>query len=120
MPIPDPRPRTQAGNGVIRVDGWRCGACGYAVAVTAPRCPRCRGPLEPEAYGPDGHVWASTVVHVELPGRTPPYALTYVDLEHGPRVLGHVAGEARRVRAGTPVRLVGLSTDGDLVFDEER
>jgi uncharacterized OB-fold protein len=65
-----------------------------------------------------GTVWASTVLHVELPGRTPPYALAYVDLADGPRVLGHVAGEPRRLRSGTRVELAGVSSDGDLLFAE--
>jgi uncharacterized OB-fold protein len=55
---------------------------------------------------------------VPLPGREAPYALAYVDLDHGPRVLGHVAGpgEPNRLKAGTPVTLALPTTDGDLVF----
>jgi uncharacterized OB-fold protein len=54
---------------------------------------------------------------VPLPGRIPPYALAYVDLDDGPRVLAHLDGEPRRLPAGARVGLSGLSVDGDLVFE---
>jgi len=89
---PDPRPRMTEAGGLA---GARCEACGYAVAFPRPRCPRCRGELAPAEFGPGGTVWASTVVHVPVPGVEPPYGLAYVDLDDdGPRVLVHTGGEA--------------------------
>jgi uncharacterized OB-fold protein len=50
------------------------------------------------------------VVRVPVPGRTPPYALAYVDLDDGPRVLAH-ADDA--VPIGARVRLAE-SAQGDV------
>ncbi len=114
-PAPDPRPRlAEAANG-IRLAGWRCGDCGYPVAVAGPWCPRCRGGLVAAAFGPEGTAWASTVVRVPLPGREPPWGMVYVDLADGPRVLGHLES-ARSVPVGTTMELAGLSASGDLIF----
>jgi uncharacterized OB-fold protein len=120
-PIPEPRPRaTLEPDGTIRLQGWRCTNCRHPLALPAPWCPRCRSSLEPATFGPTGVVWASTVLRVPLPGREPPYALAYVDLDHGPRVLGHLAGkEPRRLSAGTTVSLAPPSPEGDLVFTSE-
>jgi uncharacterized OB-fold protein len=63
-------------------------------------------------------VWSATVLRVPLPGREPPIALAYVDLDGGPRVLGHIRTRCEhRLTAGTKVRGVGLSSDGDLTFE---
>ena len=98
--------------------GQRCSGCSFPIALEAPWCPKCRGTLVPTEFGPEGVVWASTVVRVALPGRTPPYSLTYVDLDEGPRVLGHLElSMLVRVSAGQRVRLVGESADGDLAFE---
>jgi uncharacterized protein len=100
----------------VRVAGQRCADCGYPVAVAGPWCPRCQGELRAAAFGPRGTAWASTVVHVPLPGREPPWGLVYVDLDAGPRVLGHLESAQRPVAVGTRMELVGLSDGGDLVF----
>jgi uncharacterized protein len=102
--------------GGVRVAGQRCVDCGYPVAVAGPWCPRCRGELRAAAFGPRGTAWASTVVRVPLPGREPPWGLVYVDLDCGPRVLGHLEAAERPVAVGARMELVGLSDGGDLVF----
>ena len=116
--FPDPRPTTSSdGEGVARLEGWRCTSCSFAVSLKAPWCPKCRGELVATEFGPGGAVWASTVVRVALPGRTPPYGLVYVDLDGGPRVLGHLRTDPpARVRVGRRVALVGRSPEGDLEF----
>lgn len=115
----DPRPRVQAGpDGLRRVAGRRCRSCAEVSAFAWPRCPACRGEVEPASFGPDGTVWSSTVVRIPVPGRTPPYGLAYVDLDDGPRVLAHVLGDAAAahepVPIGSRVRLAGVSADGDV------
>lgn len=110
-------------DGTAYVDGWSCQACGYAVAVEAPWCPRCRGELTPRRFGPRGVVWSSTVFRVPLPDRKPPWVLAYVDLDGGPRILAHVDGPARRVPIGSIVELRGRSPHGDplaVVVDNPR
>jgi uncharacterized OB-fold protein len=112
---PDPRPRLAEAADGLRLAGWRCGDCGYPVAVAGPWCPRCRGELVAAAFGPEGTAWASTVVRVPLPGRQPPWGMVYVDLADGPRVLGHLESP-RPVPVGTTMELAGLSASGDLIF----
>ena len=115
----DPRPVVVESAAGAQVAGVRCEACGYAVATTRPRCPVCHGPVAPESFGPGGVVWSSTVVRVPVPGRTPPYALAYVDLDGGgPRVLAHTPGDAPATIGGR-VLLGAKNADGDLVARPE-
>jgi hypothetical protein len=115
----DPRPRvSQGGDGLRRVAGRRCSSCGAVAAFAWPRCPQCGGEVEHADFGPLGTVWSSTVVRIPVPGRTPPYALAYVDLDDGPRVLAHVAGPAEEpVAIGSRIRLAPPSPDGDVVVE---
>jgi len=52
-----------------------------------------------------------TTIHVTHGERTEPYTLAYVDLDDGPRVLGHVTDGP--VAIGDRVRLRGRSRLGD-------
>lgn len=113
---PDPRPAV-----VACADGWtvlghRCRSCSHPTATTpAPAtCPACGGDVDVASFGPLGRVWSSTVVRVGVPGRTPPYALAYVDLDDGPRVLAHVRDATERRPVGSAVRVVGHNDEGDL------
>lgn len=112
---PDPRPAlVPDGRGAWLLAGARCVACGHAIAHALPRCPRCRAETAPARFGPDGTVWASTVVHVPArPGEDVPFALAYVDLDDGPRVLVRVAGDPGRVAVGGRVRLREPTDAGD-------
>jgi len=92
------------------VIGRRCHSCGEVAAFAWPRCPACGGPVDEAEFGPEGTVWSATVVRVPVPGRTPPYALAYVDLDDGPRVLAHTA---EVFAIGARVRLLE-SVDGDV------
>lgn len=116
---PDPRPRLvqDVGEGAPGVVGTRCSACGHPSLWSAPRCQRCGGTVAAAVFGPLGVVWSSTVVRVPVPGRTPPYALAYVDLDGGPRVLAHVADLDERVAPGSRVRVSGTTGDGDVVVE---
>jgi uncharacterized protein len=102
MPRVDPRPLVEDG----RLRGARCVACRYPLAFPRPHCPLCGDETAPETFGPAGHVWASTVVRVAVPGRRPPYGLAYVDLDDGPRVLAQVADADDAVAIGARVQLV--------------
>ncbi|WP_255411489.1 Zn-ribbon domain-containing OB-fold protein [Georgenia sp. SYP-B2076] len=115
--FPEPRPATAVdAGGQVRLAGWRCTRCVHPLALRAPWCPLCRGDLREHDFGPHGTVWSSTVVRVPLPGREPPYALAYVDLDDGPRVLGHLSSP-HRLPVGAAVTLRGSSALGDLLFD---
>jgi hypothetical protein len=54
------------------------------------------------------------MVHVALPGRTPPYVLAYVNLDDGPRVLAHVTGVSQRLAVGARVSLQLPDEGGDV------
>lgn len=111
----DPRPRIDAGPEPA-VLGTRCTACGLPLAFAHRSCVACGGPVESERYGPAGTVFAATVVRIQVGDRVPPYTLAYVDLDHGPRILAHVAANGREAVAlsiGDHVRLCGLSAAGD-------
>ncbi|MCZ4519451.1 OB-fold domain-containing protein [Rhodococcus ruber] len=119
-PGPDPRPQLSVDSATPKIIGWVCTQCGHPLALSAPWCPICRGELTDALWGPGGQVWSSTVLRVPLPGRTPPMVLVYVDLDDGPRVLGHVdAADVQRLHAGTRVSLTGASSEGDLLFVSE-
>ncbi len=112
--LPDPRPKTVLQGGQYFVRGAHCPSCGHASAVRVPWCPRCRADTTEKLYGPAGTVWSSTVVHIGLPNRKPPYSLAYVDLDQGPRVLAHVAAPRGRLAVGTRVRLTAATANGDV------
>lgn len=112
-PEPDPRPQMVPEGAGWAVVGVRCPACGYAAAGPRPRCPICRRPVGEARFGPGGTVWSATVLRVPVPGRTPPYAAAYVDLDgHGPRILAHTPG-AHSLRIGSRVMLSEPSPTGD-------
>jgi uncharacterized OB-fold protein len=108
LAVADPRPVVHEG----RVLGVRCTDCRHPSPQPVPRCPVCFGAVAEERFGPAGTVWSSTVVHLPVGGHRPPFALAYVDLEDGPRVLAHLDG-AERVAPGTRVQVSG-APGGDL------
>ncbi len=80
-----------------------------------PRCSRCLEPHVAQAvFGAHGTVWSSTVVRIPVPGRTPPYALAYVDIDDGPRVLAHVEDRTDRIAVGERVQLAASTAEGDV------
>lgn len=112
--IADPRPVVQGD----KVLGARCAACGYPSAPPAPWCPACQDREQlPAEFGPGATVWASTLVQIPVGRWTPPYAMAYIDLDDGPRVIAHLE-QPRIEQAGTRVRIVG-DEDGDLIVSRE-
>lgn len=78
--------------GKARLRGARCSVCGYPFAPAGPICPACGADDVFETqFGPSGVVVASTVVRIPVADRQPPFALAYVDLDSGPRVLVHTS-----------------------------
>jgi uncharacterized protein len=108
--VADPRPRIAAGGGRHVLLGGRCRSCGHALSRPLPRCPWCRGEVGAATFGPEGAVWAVTVLHVPADGRDVPDALAYVDLDDGPRLLVHLPD---RVPIGARVRLTAPTAAGD-------
>lgn len=107
----DPRPRI---TGEGRLAGARCTRCGHALLREQPRCARCRGATEPAQFGPEGTIWAHTVVHIPaFPGQDVPYELAYVDLDAGPRLLLQLRSGGGRACVGARARIAGRSEAGD-------
>ena len=112
----DPRPRVD-GTKEMFVVGVRCTDCGHPMSTGRPVCSACGGPVEEATFGPEGRVYASTVVRIGVSDRKPPYALAYVDLDNGPRVLAHIASdEPVALEVESKVRLVN-PVDGDVVVE---
>jgi uncharacterized OB-fold protein len=110
----DPRPAVrELVDGSWRFAGARCTVCAYPLIEVLDRCPLCRGPCVPDEFGPDATVFAATVLHVSVPGRAAPYALAYVDVDEGPRILTHVDSVDVALAPGARVTLVGRNADGD-------
>ena len=117
----DPRPQVVTRSGVAVLAGGRCQSCRYPTATVLPRCPVCGSRCEPEDIGPGGTVFSATVLRIPVPGRTPPIALAYVDLDDGPRILTHVVTDDRAPAPRRRVHLVGRTDDGDplVAVDDE-
>ena len=119
--VPDPRPPwssappTPSGDSSAFVAPY----CGYPVLEPLERCPVCGGPCAAARFGPLATVFAATVLRVPVPGRAPPYALAYVDVDDGPRLLVHVDRTDVALAPGTRVRLAGATDDGDPLVTEE-
>ncbi len=97
-----------------------CGHCGARWALPRRYCPRCGGDrINRRGTRGSGRVFASTLVH-----RTPddafrgltPCRIALVDLDEGPRLMGHLVGEAPigarvegsvREVAGRPIPVFG-------------
>ncbi|MCY4271688.1 MAG: OB-fold domain-containing protein, partial [bacterium] len=67
---------------------------------------------------PRGTVFSSTVLRIPVPERTPPFALAYVDVDDGPRILAHVDGAGEGPAPGSRVALSGWTELGDPVVRE--
>jgi uncharacterized OB-fold protein len=112
--LADPRPAVVDDGGRHVLAGACCAACGHALARVVPRCSRCRGPVEPARFGPEGTIWATTVVHIAArPGGEAPYTLAYVDLDDGPRLLLRLDVGAARAAIGDRVRLTAPTAEGN-------
>jgi uncharacterized OB-fold protein len=77
-------------------------------------CPDCRGELVESDLGPDGTVWSSTIVHLDMEGLSAPYGLAYIDLDQGPRFLAHTGKRPQPLAVGSRVRISGLNARGDI------
>jgi uncharacterized OB-fold protein len=116
---PDPRPAVvDAGDGTWLLAGACCTACGYPTVAALDRCPVCGEASVPAEFGPGATVFAATVLRIPVPGREPPYALAYVDVDDGPRILAHVDRTDAALVPGARVALVGRTAEGDPLVSE--
>jgi uncharacterized OB-fold protein len=97
----------------VRINAWRCAACGRTSYPPRRRCPSCwsvEGLLA--ALPTVGKVHSYTTVHVGRPGTEVPYTVAYVDTG-GVRLFARLEGEPRvgargRIRTETGTIVVEL------------
>jgi uncharacterized OB-fold protein len=114
-PGPDPRPRVGAGPqpGIM---GTRCVECDYPSLEPIARCPLCWSPVVDATFSSTGTVFSGTVLRISVAERCPPLSLVYVDLDDGPRLLGHGRDHEQALRPGQRVELQGITDNGDPEF----
>ncbi|NMO88266.1 Zn-ribbon domain-containing OB-fold protein [Actinomycetospora sp. TBRC 11914] len=113
----DPRPRLRTDPPAI--EGVRCAACVHPSLEPVTRCPVCGGEVAPTTFASTGTVFSGTVLRIPVGDRTPPISLAYVDLDDGPRVLGHGNDPEQALRPGQRAVLVGRTAEGDPCFAGE-
>lgn len=100
-----------------RLQGSECASCGEKAFPVRAFCPGCGGrELAAIDLPSEGMLYSYSVVHVSA-SRPTPYAIGYVDLANGVRVLAGLRGASERFHPDQPVRLV---IDGDDWFFEPR
>lgn len=95
-----------------------CRKCGTVSFPAAPVCASCLSEdIGIETAEGSGELYAYSIVHQAPKGWVVPYALGYVDLPNGLRVLGHIEADFKSLRSGLPVDLalgtVRLGPDGE-------
>ncbi|NKY60595.1 hypothetical protein [Nocardia flavorosea] len=113
----DPRPVGAETNGTVTITGWRCVSCAHPLTQEVLRCPLCRSRVGPATFATSGVVWASTCLRVRVPDYPPPFAVAYLTLDDGPRVLVHTPGDSP-IRPGRRATVTSVSPAGDLVANE--
>lgn len=115
LPVADSRPVLRDG----RVEGSRCTSCRYPSAQRGlPWCPVCYAEISDTDFAVTGAAWSSVHVAIPVNDLPAPFALAYVDLDDGPRVLARLSGPDA-LPIDTRVRIVG-SDAGDLIAEEVR
>ena len=112
--LADPRTRFVRDGDGVRIIGWRCQGCGYPMTQQVTVCMVCRGEVAEDTFATEGEVWASTCLRVRVPGHEPPFAVAYLVLDGGPRILVHTRGD-EPLATGSRARVIEATEDGDLV-----
>ncbi len=100
--------------------GSRCRSCGAHFFPIREACSGCLSDdLETVRLSRSGTVYTYTVVRQSTPAFTVPYALGYVDLPEGVRVMGQISCEPEELAIGMAVELVvepfGEDDDGNVL-----
>lgn len=114
--LADPRPRGARDGSAVRITGWRCTLCRYPMTQQVTVCMVCRGDVAEDTFASEGEVWASTCLRVRVPGHQPPFAVAYLVLDGGPRILVHTGGD-QPLTTGSRARVVAVTEGGDLVAE---
>ncbi len=87
--------------------GSRCAGCGAHFFPVRAACAGCLGTdMETVRFSESGKLYTYTVIRQSTPGFEVPYALGYVDLSEGVRIMGQITGcDPDEIRIGMPVVL---------------
>lgn len=97
---------TIAADGSARLEGGRCKACAALSFPRAAVCTQCLSlEVDGTALSSEGRLYSYSVVHQAPKGWKVPYALGYVDLPEGIRVLAHIDAPFHAIAIDQPVRL---------------
>ena len=96
-----------------RLRGSRCADCAVATYPADPACPRCGGPAEPVVLSGTGTLWTWTVQRYapKSPPYVPPaagftpFAVGYVELPEGVRVLAVLDIQPEDADIGMPMTI---------------
>lgn len=87
----------------------RCEACGRAHWYPRPLCPFCFGSAQLEPASGRGLIYSVSVMR----RASPPFAIAYVALEEGPKMLTHIVDcDLGALSIGMPVTVTFKPTDG--------
>ncbi|MGH2784329.1 MAG: Zn-ribbon domain-containing OB-fold protein [Actinomycetota bacterium] len=104
-------------DGVWRLVGSACHACGARYFPQTTTCPACMGrDLGRVHLSEKGRLHSVTTVAVAPPGFQAPYRLGWVDLDNGPRVFGQIVpadGNEPRTGADMTVSVAPIRVDPD-------
>ena len=104
-----------------RLLAGKCSSCGALSFPKAAVCCDCLSQdIEPSPLGTTGVLYSFSIVHQAPKGWTVPYALGYVDLPEGVRVLAHINAAPDAIAIDQTVRLgmaeVGTNETGEPLF----
>jgi uncharacterized OB-fold protein len=96
-----------AAEGGPQLVGGECADCGQKVFPAASMCFQCLSEqVRPVGLGREGKLYSFSVVRIAPKGYQAPYAIGYVDLPEGVRVLAHIVGaDFHRLACDMDVRL---------------
>ena len=88
----------------------RCTACGKAHYYPRSLCPFCFGEAVLEEASGEGEIYTFSITYRGAPE---PYAIGYVTLKEGPRILTNfVDCDFKALKIGQPVKIVWTQTEG--------
>lgn len=101
-----------------RLELPRCAICEALIWYPRARCPQCMSEdLRWEILSGNGTLYSYTV-NRRAQGKyrdLGPFVIAYIELDEGPRVMGHIVGRALDpIRIGKRVRLVSPSADEEV------
>lgn len=106
IPLIDPSLVEFEGSDAPRFRIGCCQDCGTLSFPASPVCGSCLSEnIRTETVEGAGELYAYSVVHQAPKGWIVPYALGYIDLPNGLRILGHVEADFSELRSGLPVEL---------------